>query len=572
MKIQSNSEVSLRAVNSLSVINQPIAALTPYEANARTHTNQQIQQIAESIRVFGFLNPVLVDAKNRIIAGHGRVQAASKVGMEQVPTIRIEGLSEEQIRAYIIADNKLAENAGWDRSILAIELQHLMTLDCADFDVTITGFEVAEIDSILEEAQEDSALEDPIPEPSFEQAAVTKPGDVWLLSKHRISCGNSLHEDTYRNLMGGRRAAVVFTDPPFNVKIDGHATGNGSIKHREFAMASGEMSEAEFVSFLNNSLRMTARYSANNSVHYYCMDWRHAGDLIAAGKQNYDEFLNMCVWVKDNGGMGSFYRSQHELILVFRKGKGPHRNNIQLGQFGRNRTNVWEYPGIHTFSKQGEEGNLFAIRDDRESSSSVDAGGGSSEPGELYFPLPANEAQREIAKLLDSRQGVLIQGPPGTGKSHTIANLICHLLATGKRLLVTSHTARALRVLKGYFPNEISPLCVSLLGDDAIALRELEESVQGILSRLNSWDPKLVRQEPNPNISFGERPMSVWGILMHSSGMWRMALHLRPRHPQFGSKRLSPICSVCKTVMAQLGWGHGRTGIPRVTSHVSMGL
>jgi DNA modification methylase len=166
---------------------------------------------------------------------------------------------------------------------------------------------------------------------------------------------------TYRNLMGNKRAAMVFTDPPFNVRIDGHATGNGAIRHREFAMASGEMSEAEFVAFLNNSLRWMTDFSANNSVHFICIDWRHVGELLAAGKQNYDEFLNLCVWVKDNGGMGSFYCSQHELVFVFRKGKGPHRNNIQLGVFGRNRTNVWQYPGIHTLSKQSGEGNLLEL-------------------------------------------------------------------------------------------------------------------------------------------------------------------------------------------------------------------
>ena len=174
-------------------------------------------------------------------------------------------------------------------------------------------------------------------------------------------CGNSLRESTYRELLGSSRAAMVFTDPPFNVRIDGHATGNGAIRHREFAMASGEMSEAEFVSFLNSCFSLMAAYSANNSVHYICMDWRHAGDIIAAGRQNYDEFLNLAVWVKNQGGMGSFYRSQHELVFVFRKGKGPHRNNIQLGQFGRNRTNVWQYPGIQTLSKQSEEGNLLAL-------------------------------------------------------------------------------------------------------------------------------------------------------------------------------------------------------------------
>jgi len=280
-----------------SIVYQSLNQLKPSPHNARTHTKHQIRQISESIQTFGFTNPVLVDAENRIIAGHGRVEAAKLLGIEEVPTIRLDRLTRGQIRAYIIADNKLAENAGWDKEILAIELQELLALDCADFDITITGFEVAEIDVILPEAKGSAAMEGPVPEPALDQAAVTEPGDPWLLGKHRIICGNSLHEETYRNLMGNRRAAAVFTDPLFNVKIDGHATGNGSIKHREFAMASGEMSEAEFVSFLNNSLRQLAHYSANNSVHYICMDWRHAGDLIAAGKQNYDEFLNLCVWV-----------------------------------------------------------------------------------------------------------------------------------------------------------------------------------------------------------------------------------------------------------------------------------
>jgi DNA modification methylase len=281
--------------------------------------------------------------------------------MTEVPTIQLEDLSEDQIRAYIIADNRLAETAHWDRSILAIELQYLLTLDCADFDVTATGFEIPEIDVIIGEANGAAAEEGEIPDPVLNRAPVTKPGYQWLLGKHQILCGNSLHEASYQNLMDRRRAAMVWTDPPYNKRIDGDATGNGSIHHREFAMASGEMSEAEFVSFLNNSLRLLAQFSANNSVHYICIDWRRVGDLILAGNQNYDEYSNCCVWVKDKAGMGSFYRSQHELVLVFRKGKGPHRNNVQLGQFGRNRTNVWQYPGIHTLSKQSGEGNLLAL-------------------------------------------------------------------------------------------------------------------------------------------------------------------------------------------------------------------
>lgn len=347
--------------HALCVVYKSPSDLVTNSHNARTHTKHQNRQIADSIRAFGFVNPVLIDANNRIVAGHSRVEAAKLLDMDRIPTIRLDSLSEEQVRAYLIADNKLAENAGWDHSTLAIELQHLLTLDCANFDVTITGFEVAEIDQILEEASNATEIADQVPEGVLDTIPVTETGDLWQLGKHRIACGNSLHVETYKSLMSDRRAAMAFTDPPYNVKVDGHATGNGTIHHREFYMASGELSDAEFVCFLNNSLRLLACYSANNSVHYVCIDWRHVGDLIAAGKQNYNQLLNVCVWVKNCGGLGSFYRSQHELVLVFRKGKGFHRNNVKLGQFGRNRTNVWAYPGVQTFSKQSDEGNLLAI-------------------------------------------------------------------------------------------------------------------------------------------------------------------------------------------------------------------
>ncbi|HEY1649013.1 MAG TPA: DNA methyltransferase [Terracidiphilus sp.] len=348
-------------VEQRSIVFQPIAQLKPNPHNARTHDKRQIRQIAESIRGFGFTNPVLVDTDNQIVAGHGRVEAAKLLGLTVVPTIRLDRLTKQQIRAYIIADNKLAERAGWDNEILAIEFEELLAMDPVEFEITITGFEMAEIDQILEEASQANEIQDQVPEPNFEEEAITQPGDLWSLGKHKIFCGNALHEGSYKMLMGAQRAAAVFADPPYNVKIDGHATGNGVIRHREFLMASGEMSEAAFLSFLNDSLRLMAGYSAVDSIHYICMDWRHVGDLISAGKQNYDQLLNLCVWVKDNGGMGSFYRSQHELVVVFRRGKGRRRNNIQLGKFGRNRTNVWLYPGVQTLSKRSDEGNLLAL-------------------------------------------------------------------------------------------------------------------------------------------------------------------------------------------------------------------
>jgi DNA modification methylase len=349
-----------KAAFDLAVVYQPINTLFPHPSNARTHSRHQIRQLADSIRTFGFINPVLVDHNLMIIAGHGRVAAAKLLGMDRVPTIQLENLSEDEIRAYILADNKLAERAGWDKEILAIELQHLETLD-GDLDVTITGFEIPEIDLILEGAsskEQDS-------EDSFETdeslQPISQPGDLWHLGKHRLLCGNALESASYKTLALARRADVVFVDPPYNVPIDGHATGSGSIHHREFAMASGEMNEAEYIGFLTRALSLVARHSTSGSVHFVCADWRHMTELLAAGKQVYTKLLNVCVWVKDNAGLGSLYRSRHVLVFVYRNGKDPHRNNVQLGKFGRNRTNVWEYAGINTLSRQSEEGNLLAL-------------------------------------------------------------------------------------------------------------------------------------------------------------------------------------------------------------------
>jgi ParB-like nuclease domain/DNA methylase len=326
------------SLSELAVVYQSVDTLKKYFHNARTHSNHQIRQIAESIKTFGFTNPVLVDHKNTIIAGHGRVEAARLLGMDRVPTIRLESLTGDQIRAYVIADNRLAEKAGWEKSLLAIELQHLITAE-NDLDVTITGFEVPEIDLILSEAAAELDPDD-IFEIGQTDQTVTQSGDLWLLGKHRVLCGNSLEEGSYKELMVSRRANLVFVDPPYNVVIEGNVSGHGSIHHSEFAMASGEMNEAEFVAFLTRSFRLLAQHSTSGSIHFVCMDWRHAAELLAAGNQIYEAFLNLCVWVKNNGGIGSFYRSRHELVFVFKNGKGPHRNNVQLGRFGRNRTNV----------------------------------------------------------------------------------------------------------------------------------------------------------------------------------------------------------------------------------------
>jgi DNA modification methylase len=336
----------------LEIVERPVGSLKPYERNARTHSDKQIHQIAASIREFGFTNPVIIDHMDMIVAGHGRVQAAKLLCLERVPTIRIEHLSEEQIRAYILADNKIAQNAGWDRDILRIELQHLTTVAPA-FEIEITGFPTAEIDLVID-GESKLANADPAdrqPDEAANEPIVTRRGDLWLLSDHKILCGDTREGISFARLMGDDRARLVFSDPPYNVKIDGHVSGLGATKHAEFACASGEMSEDEFVAFLRTAFFNQAEFSLDGAIHYQCMDWRHMREMLKAGHAVYSELKNLCVWTKDNGGMGSFYRSQHELVFVWKVGKAPHTNTVELGRHGRYRTNVWSYAGVNTLKK-----------------------------------------------------------------------------------------------------------------------------------------------------------------------------------------------------------------------------
>lgn len=333
----------------LSIQNIPLSALKPSQRNARIHSDKQIQQIANSIQEFGFLNPVLIDQKNRILAGHGRVLAAQKLGMETVPTICNSHLSEDQIRAFMIADNKIAQNSSWDRELLSIELQHLSAIDI-NFDVEITGFSTPEIDVLTDTIIEAVNPDDDVIEPDRLAPSITQLGDIWCLGGHRLICGDALMPETYQALMQGQKAHMVFTDPPYNVPIDGHVGGKGKIKHREFAMASGEMSPDEFTQFLSQNFQCLKESSLDGSLHYICMDWRHMHEILNAG-QTYTELKNLCVWMKDNGGMGSLYRSQHELVFVFKNGTGRHLNNVELGKHGRYRTNVWRYAGVNTMRK-----------------------------------------------------------------------------------------------------------------------------------------------------------------------------------------------------------------------------
>ena len=277
--------------------------------------------------------------------------------------IRLEHLSEAKVRAFRIADNRLTEISIWDDRLLAEILGELSALDL-DFSIEATGFSMGEIDLRIESLSakpEDKAdPADELPELP-DHPAVSAAGDLWILGRHRLLCGSALDADVYQRLMDGRAAQAAFTDPPYNVPIEGHVSGNGAIRHREFAMASGEMTVGQFTHFLTTFMYLAARHSENGSLHYVCIDWRHLLELLTAGNQVYSKLQNLCVWVKPNGGMGSLYRSRHELVLVFKNGTAPHRNNVELGQHGRNRTNVWEYASPNSFGREGEEGRLSAL-------------------------------------------------------------------------------------------------------------------------------------------------------------------------------------------------------------------
>lgn len=338
-----------------------LSEITLDSRNARLHSKRQLRQIGRSIQKFGFNIPVLVDANRRLICGHGRTLAAKDEGIEVIPVIRIEHLTEAEARAFAIADNKLTENSSWDDEALGQTFKELASLDL-DFSLDITGFSAAEIDLRIEgfegaDSKDDEA--DAVPEPA---ESVAKVGDVFKLGNHILGCCNAVEEASYHAVLADERAAMVFTDPPWNLKVDGCiSTGTGKAKHREFVMASGEMAPAQYEAFLRDVTRLMAQFSANGAINQICIDWRHAAEVIAAGKDAYTELKNMCVWVKHNAGMGSFYRSRHELVLVFKVGDAPHRNNIELGRHGRHRSNVWEYPGVTAFGNRIEEGDLLAL-------------------------------------------------------------------------------------------------------------------------------------------------------------------------------------------------------------------
>jgi DNA modification methylase len=347
----------------LKIIYKHIDEIKPDPRNPRVHSSGQIQKLARVIGKLGCNVPLVLDRHGNLLAGHARYLACRRLGIKYVPTISLEHLDEHQSRAFALADNRLAELSEWDEPLLAQHLEELSRV--LDFEIELTGFEVGEIDLRIQNLDSDreAEAEDAVElSPSASSMPVTRPGDLWILGddEHRVLCADASEPASFAALMDNKRAAMVLSDLPYNLRI-ADVSGFGRIKHREFIMAAGEMSDAEFANFLTRVCSLFVRHSKDGSLHYLFMGWQHIGELLAAGKVSYTELKNIAIWVKNAPGMGGLYRSQYELVAIFKSGHRTHRNNVRLGKFGRNRSNVWQYPNINTFGRAGEEGNLAAL-------------------------------------------------------------------------------------------------------------------------------------------------------------------------------------------------------------------
>jgi DNA modification methylase len=351
MSLAQTGTISPPTTAIMQIEHVPPGMLHAHPRNARQHSKKQIKALKRAIREFGFTVPIVLDEQSVILAGHARLIAALELGLAAVPVIRVKDLSDARKRAYMLADNRIAEGASWDFGILAEELELLSAeLALEGLDLEVTGFSAGEVNQVLD----DRGKERPDPAddlPKLVAMIVTRRGDIWLCGGHRILCDDALLEQAYRALMRGQRAAAAFVDKPYNVAVNGHVGGRGAVKHAEFQMASGEMTREQFRAFALKTDQLIVSVMRDGGIVYSCIDWRSLDLFVEVAREAYGDLLNIVVWNKTNAGQGSFYRSQHELILVLRVGTTPHRNGVELGKHGRNRSNVWTYPGVNTFRK-----------------------------------------------------------------------------------------------------------------------------------------------------------------------------------------------------------------------------
>ena len=393
----------------LSVASRSIGELQPYANNARKHSRKQLRKIANSLQRFGWTNPILIDERGMVLAGHGRLEAARMLGWGHVETICLSGLTEDEKRAYILADNRIAAEAGWDRDLLAIEFSTLIE---GGFEVEATGFDTIEVDRVLgfdvvEEADEDRV---DLPDPSAR--AVSRLGDRWTIGDQRIFAGNARDPEAYRRLLADERAQMIFTDPPYGGSIAGYFPGKGKAKHREFVEGSANEQGSAFVSdFLQPAFERMAEWSVDGAIAYVCCDWRHLREFLDATDAAFAELKNLICWVKSNASLGGFLRSQHELILACKVKPGKHINNSSMIDGGRHRSNVWSYPGTNTF-RNGRLEDLAAHCTVKNRKMVADAILDCSKPGGLILDPFLGSGTTLLAAAAKGRRGAGIELDP----------------------------------------------------------------------------------------------------------------------------------------------------------------
>jgi DNA modification methylase len=426
--MRSMSSVSQRAVNSLSLDDAPlidlgqglgaryglcpIANISRNPTNARTHSKKQIRKIGRSMELAGPLAPVIIDEHFVLLAGEARMAARAEQGHATLPVVQIYGLSEAQKRAFLIADNRLAADAGWDRKKLAQQIPELTLLfEEAGLTIEDTGFEIAEVDEIIADFEEGGAdPKDTIAASILNGPPVLRAGDLVALGDHRLLVGDARDATALDRVMAGQEASAAFLDPPYNVPAR-NIGGRGQHKHEDFAFAFGEMSRPQFVRLLIASLEQAARISRPGAVHFVCMDGKHIRDLIEAGEAVYEAYLDLVTWVKTNAGQGGLYRKQSEFIGVFRVGRGPNRNNVQMGRFGRNRSNVWTYAGANTF-RSGRMNDLAAHPTVKPLRMVADALKDVTAPGEIVLDSFAGSGTTILAAERVGRQARALEIDP----------------------------------------------------------------------------------------------------------------------------------------------------------------
>lgn len=329
----------------LRIVRRAIDSVRPAGARARVTTPEQLERVIKSIRQFGLVTPILIDAEDRIVSGHVVWEAAQKIGSETIECLVVDHLDDAELKALSLALNRIAETGDWNLDTLR---EVMIEIRSADIDLTTTGFTLQEFDQITLAPSPSSQDEEDCAEVEFkDETPVSRIGDLFQLNDHRLLCGDALEAESYRQVLGGRMAHCTFSDPPYGCKIEGFVSGLGKHKHKDFVMASGEMDDAQFIEFLETYLTHCRTFTSKGAVTFACMDWRQIDKLLAAGAQAGFNRNNIVVWNKGSGGMGSLYRSAHELIAVFCNGKSPATNNVELGRHGRDRSNLWSYPGAN---------------------------------------------------------------------------------------------------------------------------------------------------------------------------------------------------------------------------------